>query len=222
MINKEQFYSVYRNEFGSIRKNATVEAINALINEYEKYQESLKPKQTEKFAYILATVRYECGGDMLPITENLRYSAKRLVQVWPSRFNWHTARQYAYNPRKLGNKVYGGRLGNGALEGYKYRGRGFVQLTGYINYKKFSDILGIDLVDKPELALKYNYGARILIDGMIGGLFTGRKLSGYIKPSQTDYYNARSIVNADRGRVGRKIARDAEKFEKIIRQSTCK
>ncbi len=218
MINKELFYKAYIQIFGSINKEQTVECINAILDEFDTSDIKIKP--IEKMAYMLATVRHECGPNMLPITENLNYSAQRLTQVWPSRFpTIDHAKPYANSPEALGNKVYGGRLGNGVFEGYKYRGRGFVQITGFVNYKKFSDMLGIDLNNTPDLAKDTKVGAKILVMGMVEGLFTGRKLSGYINSGKVDYLNARDIVNADRGRVGESIAADAKKFVEILKYS---
>lgn len=76
-----------------------------------------------------------------------------------------------------------------------YYGRGFVQLTWKSNYQKMSGFLGIDLVGSPDLALEPRYAADILVYGMINGEFTRRALSRYINLVQTDYYNARRVVN---------------------------
>lgn len=76
-----------------------------------------------------------------------------------------------------------------------YYGRGFVQLTWKDNYQKMANWLGIDLVNKPELALKTEVAAKIIVYGMINGSFTGKKLSDYIGGSYNDFYNARRIVN---------------------------
>ena len=92
------------------------------------------------------------SGYFLHFEENLSYSAQRLTQVWPKRFPAiHDAEAYARNPVQLANKVYGGRMGNTELnDGYKYRGRGFVQLTGKDNYDRVGNALGIDLVGNPD------------------------------------------------------------------------
>jgi putative chitinase len=217
-MNKESFYIAYRKVFGDIKKEQTVLCIDAILDEFDKA--GVKINSTEKLAYALATVRHECGSEMLPITENLNYSIRRLRQVWPSRFpTAEQAKPYANDPERLGNKVYGGRLGNGVFEGYKYRGRGFVQITGYDNYKKFSQLLNVDLNANPDLAKDIKIGAKILVVGMIEGMFTGRKLSGYINSGKIDYFNARDIINADKARVGSDIEADAKKFEQIIKYS---
>jgi putative chitinase len=95
------------------------------------------------------------------LQENLNYSAQRLMQVWPSRFPYIIAAEpYAHNPEKLANFVYAGRMGN--LEdgdGYTYRGRGLIQLTGREMYAKCGNSLGIDLIDNPDLLLTPQYAA---------------------------------------------------------------
>jgi putative chitinase len=218
MINKKRFYDKFRVYFGSIKKQSTIDSINAILDYFDSNPIKIKP--LEKMAYMLATVRHECGGKMLPITENLNYSARRLTQVWPSRFpTIGHAKPYAYNPEKLGNNVYSYRLGNGRNDGYKYRGRGFIQITGKVNYEKFSKLLNVDLVNDPDLAKDLQIGTAILYHGMIDGLFTGRKLSNYLNSRKNDYYGARSIVNADKRRVGNRIASDAEKFKEILKYS---
>lgn len=103
-------------------------------------------------ANIIAQVQAESKGK--PETENLNYSAKRLVEVFPKYFPSLADAEYAVSqgPEYIANKVYGGRMGNAPDEGYKYRGRGYIQLTGKANYQKYGDLIGVDLVNNPELA----------------------------------------------------------------------
>lgn len=100
------------------------------------------------------------------------------------------------------------------VTGKGYWGRGYVQITWKDNYKKLSDILGVDLVSNPELACKPEYAYKIIIIGMVKGLFTGKKLSNYIANGICNYKEARRIVNvldqAD------KISGYAIKFQKIL------
>ena len=97
------------------------------------------------------------------LTENLNYSARALMATWPSRFpNEEIANQYARQPEKIANKVYGGRMGNGSEEtgdGWRYRGRGLKQLTGKDNYERCGSGLGVDLVGNPDLLLDPKYAA---------------------------------------------------------------
>jgi predicted chitinase len=76
-----------------------------------------------------------------------------------------------------------------------YYGRGFVQLTWENNYKKMSDLLGVNFVVNPSLALEPKYAARILVQGMMQGSFTRKKLNTYINDQEQDFYNARKTVN---------------------------
>ncbi len=104
---------------------------------------------------FLSTALEESGGFRL-LTENLGYSAQRAHEVWPSRFpTVDAAKPYAWNPEALANFVYGGRrdLGNTQPgDGYRFRGRGLIQITGRANYALLASMTGLPLVDKPELA----------------------------------------------------------------------
>ena len=79
--------------------------------------------------------------------------------------------------------------------GYRFRGRGYVQITGRANYRKFSDVVGTDLVAVPDLALNPDHAYKIMSAGMARGLFTGVGLPKYINPAGCDYVNARRIIN---------------------------
>ena len=95
------------------------------------------------------------------LEENLNYSANGLISIWGSRFpDMAIAEQYARNPQKIANKVYGGRFGNTEDgDGWKYHGRGIFQLTFKDNYKRCGDALGIDLTASPELLLTEKYAS---------------------------------------------------------------
>ena len=81
------------------------------------------------------------------------------------------------------------------LRYYPYFGRGYVQITWKKNYKKFSDLLGLDLVDNPDLALEPDVAIDILVIGMRDGLFTGKKLSDFSHNDGFDFVHARKIIN---------------------------
>lgn len=107
-----------------------------------------------RLVHFLAQVLHETNG-LTVLKENLHYRAERLMEVWPARFpTLAIARVYAENPERLANRVYGGRLGNTEPgDGWKFIGRGLLQLTGRANYLSVGLVLGIDLVGDPELAI---------------------------------------------------------------------
>jgi putative chitinase len=111
-----------------------------------------------RLAHFLAQCGHESGG-FKHIQENLNYSADCLKKIFPKYFPGNLAESYARNPEKIASKVYGGRMGNGdetTKEGYKFRGRGYIQLTGKQNYTNFAKFIGEDTVANPDLvANKY-------------------------------------------------------------------
>lgn len=115
-------------------------------------------RSEEDMTAFLGQVLHE-SSMLTHLEENLNYSAERLMAVWPKRFpDSATASMYAHNPAALANKVYGGRMGNvNAGDGFKYRGRGALQVTGYDNYKKLSDVTCLDLVNNPDLLAQPKY-----------------------------------------------------------------
>jgi putative chitinase len=93
---------------------------------------------------FLAQTGHESGGFNI-MTENLNYSADGLLKVFAKRFNAAEAKAYARQPQKIANRVYGGRMGNGpeaSGDGFKFRGRGYIQLTGHDNYQAFATAIG--------------------------------------------------------------------------------
>lgn len=85
-------------------------------------------------------------------SENLNYSAERLLQVFPKYFNEKNVILYARKPIRIANRVYANRMGNVNIgDGYKFRGRGYIQLTGKNNYSAFSKFIGEDCVSNPDL-----------------------------------------------------------------------
>jgi predicted chitinase len=113
---------------------------------------------SSRVAHFFAQTLAETGGYRV-LVESLDYSATRLTQVWPKRFPTpEAAAPYAHNEEKLGEKVYNGRMGNDQSgDGFRYRGRGLLQITGKSAYKKFGDRLGVDLVGHPELVFAAAY-----------------------------------------------------------------
>jgi len=112
-----------------------------------------------RLAHFLAQCGHESAG-FKAVQENLNYSVKGLMGIFKKYFPTQTlAEQYQRNPQKIASKVYGGRMGNGPEstgEGFKFRGRGYIQLTGKQNYTNFAKFIGEDTVSNPDLvATKY-------------------------------------------------------------------
>lgn len=111
-----------------------------------------------RLAHFLAQCAHESGNFKFT-RENLNYSEIGLLNVFPKYFDKNTAKLYARKPEQIANIVYECRLGNGNRntgDGYKFRGRGYLQLTGRVNYKAFGDFIGVDLISNPDLvATKY-------------------------------------------------------------------
>jgi putative chitinase len=109
---------------------------------------------SRRMAAFLAQIAHE-SGQLARLAENLNYTAKRLMQVWPSRFpTLDKAIKYEKNPEKLANHVYAGRLGNGdeaSGDGWRFRGRGLIQLTGRGNYRAAGQGIGLPLEEQSEL-----------------------------------------------------------------------
>ncbi len=118
-----------------------------------------------QIAYVLATVEHETARTFQPVREAF----------------WLTEEQRRTNPiiRRY----------------YPYYGRGYVQLTWEFNYKKYSRVLGVDLVNNPDLAMNPNIALFILVHGFKTGVFTGRKITDYINEAQTDFVRARRCIN---------------------------
>lgn len=111
-----------------------------------------------RLAHFLAQCGHESGG-FKAVSENLNYSSKGLLGTFPKYFNSTTAAQYERKPEMIASRVYASRMGNGdepTKEGYKFRGRGYIQLTGKSNYTALTKFIGEDCVNNPDLvATKY-------------------------------------------------------------------
>ena len=107
-----------------------------------------------KQAAFLGQCGHECGNFKI-FEENLNYRAATLMKLWPKRFpTLEIANQYAGNPKKIANMVYANRMGNrdeASGDGYRFRGRGAIQLTGHSGYYHAGQALGVDFVADPDL-----------------------------------------------------------------------
>ncbi|HKR03394.1 MAG TPA: glycoside hydrolase family 19 protein, partial [Bacteroidia bacterium] len=133
-------------------------------------QEKFGANTPLRMSHFLAQLAHESGGFKKPVTiENLKYSAQRMSEVWPGRYAINPklkpfapnalANSLANNDVALGNNAYANRNGNGdeaSGDGFKFRGRGYIQLTGKGNYAAFTKFIGEDCVANPDLiATKY-------------------------------------------------------------------
>ena len=111
-----------------------------------------------RLAHFLAQCGHESGG-FKSVSENLNYSADGLKKIFGKYFPGNLNESYAKQPEKIASRVYGSRMGNGdesTGEGFKFRGRGYIQLTGKQNYTNFAKFIGEDTVSNPDLvATKY-------------------------------------------------------------------
>jgi putative chitinase len=183
-MNKEKFFKDARLVFGRAFSHRNVETVNAIIDEADR-----RGISNEWLAYILATAHGESALDYAK-RENMNYRADRIAQVWPRLAG--RSSELAGQPTRLANVAYANRNGNGGYDtgdGWAFRGAGLVQLTGRENYRKF----GVD--QSPASAATIPKAVQIIFDGMINGMFTGRKLSDYDVPGGFDFHSARAIVN---------------------------
>ena len=134
--------------------------INEFVAAWNMFSVPFGMTSPKRVVHALAQIYCESGA-LKATSENLNYSAQRLMQVWPSRFkSLAYAEQYARNPQKLANLVYANRMGNGneaSGDGWKYRGRGFLGLTGHSNYSDFNryDLCTDDVVLNPDKVAEY-------------------------------------------------------------------
>lgn len=138
------FVGPYASKFDS----TLLPQLNAVLTQYEINR---NPK---RFAHFMAQVAHE-SGHFSRLEENLNYSGERLWQVFRKYFTDEAeALTFAKQPEKIANRVYCNRMGNGdeaSGDGWKYRGRGFIQLTGRDNYREIGKKIGVDLEATPEL-----------------------------------------------------------------------
>ena len=129
-----------------------------VLSELPEVIDTFKIDSVNKLANFLAQCAHESGNFKFTV-ENLNYNAEGLLKVFPKYFSKDTAAIAARKPEMIANIVYSNRMGNGdrkSGDGWKYRGAGYIQLTGKANYKAFGDYVGVDLVANPELvATKY-------------------------------------------------------------------
>ena len=195
-IHRKTFFGAYRAARGPLRQSQ----VTGLEDLLGRLEEDADVTDIRHAAYMLATVKHECADTWAPIIE----------RGTPAYFD-----KYEPGTRlglQLGNREKG--------DGIRFKGRGYVQITGRANYAKLGDLLGIGdaLVKSPLLALDPGVAYRIMSVGMRRGAFTGRKLSHYINAQGCDYINARRIINGTD--CAEKVAGYAAVFEAILRDAS--
>lgn len=175
-INHRPFFAGYRVAIGPLTQSQE-DGLGLLLRSLEA-DPHLDEDDIAQAAYMLATVKHECASTWQPMTER-------------------GERHYfdKYEPPTL----LGQRLGNTEQgDGYRFRGRGYVQITGRANYARMSDLLGEtvgDLAAAPSLALIPSVAYLIMSTGMRGGCFTGKALDDYCEGRVSDYVGARRVIN---------------------------
>ncbi|TBW34292.1 glycoside hydrolase family 19 protein [Siculibacillus lacustris] len=116
-----------------------------------------------RVAHFMAQVLHE-SGELTIFTENMNYSAPRLLEIFPSHFTPAQATAYAHKPREIAERAYGGRMGNGpegSGDGWAFIGHGLLQITGRESYEKYGKVLGIPLATQPDLATSAQWSLKI-------------------------------------------------------------
>jgi putative chitinase len=191
MADNTAFFNAVRSSlFGGKLSQSQVDGINAVIEAWERSGD----KDDRKLAYLLAITFHETGRAMQPIYER-------------------GAKSY-FDKYEPGTKI-GKSLGNTNIgDGYRFRGRGYVQITGRFNYRNAGLKMDVDLLSSPDKALDPVIAGMALVRGSLEGWYTGKKLGDYINSSKTDYINARRVINGtDKATL---IAGYADRFEHAL------
>lgn len=172
-FNRDRFWSSYITSFGEAPMGRRIQ-IERLLGYIEVDIGGLA-KEVRWASYFLATTQHETANTFAPIEERGKL---------------------AYFDKYDAGTPIGARLGNTEKgDGYRYRYRGYIQVTGRGNYTRFSTICGVDLIAVPELALEADIAYKIASVGMQNGLFTGRRLGQYFGTNKCDWIGARAIIN---------------------------
>lgn len=125
-----------------------------LWNKYKKLLDSYDINTPLRLAHFFAQIEHE--SHLKPVAENLNYSSNGLLKTFRKYFTVEQAKRYERKPQMIANRVYADRMGNGSEssgDGWKYRGRGFIQITGKYNYILLSKDTRIDYVNNPDMLL---------------------------------------------------------------------
>lgn len=219
-MNRASFFnSIRKSIFNGSLSQSQVTGLDAILDASEKFGVT----DLRMVAYAMATPMIETGGTYEPISESLNYSVEALRSKFGNRISAADAARYGRtamqkaNQEAIANIIYGGAWGKENLgntqpgDGWKYKGRSLVQLTGRRNYAKF------DLEDNPDDALKIETAAEIMVEGMRDGLFTGKKFSDYFG-TNAQWVQARRMINSlDKAQ---EIANYAMKFHTALQSAS--
>ena len=169
-----------------------------LSKKYNKLLTKYNINTNLRLSHFFAQLCHESG--LKPISENLNYSEKGLLITFKKYFNNITAKEYARKPEKIANKVYANREGNGneqSGDGWKYRGRGFIQITLKNNYINLSKDTDIDYVNNPDLLLNE-------ADSMIAALWYWDKIKAneFADKDDLDKISDRINIGRDTIKIG--------------------
>jgi len=143
----------------SLRDRVLLLVPNHLIDITSSVFDLYKINTVERCSHFLTQVIHESMRFRVK-EENLKYSKEGLLFVFKKYFDEKTAKEYEFKPEKIANRVYANRLGNGdeaSGDGWKYRGRGFIQITGKANYEAITKDLHVDYLNNPDLLLDDNH-----------------------------------------------------------------
>jgi putative chitinase len=147
-------------ELKQIMPQATDQKVLQFQEEFNKHLPDFNITTPMRLAAFLAEGASD-SSELTALTDNLNYTTARLLQIWPDKFrSFKEAQQYSNNPQKLGNYMYANKMGNGnqlSGDGYRYRGRGFFKITGFENYNKMKQAIGVDFVTYPDLITAPRY-----------------------------------------------------------------
>lgn len=194
-FDRDRFFECYGQQFGTPSPTAQ-QGLQSLLDQIATDADNWD--NLNQLAYGFATFKWETANTFQPI---------------------HERGPVSYFSKYDAGTPIGDRLGNTqAGDGYLFRGRGYVQLTGRANYTRDGQLLGIDLLSDPDQALRPDVAYRIAARGMRDGWFTGRKLADYIPTGGTpNFVLARKIINGQDH--AEDIAGIARKFQLILNGS---
>lgn len=207
-MNRKAFYAQLRKRnsgvFGTSLTQGQVEGMEALLTAGQYLP-------LAHLAHVLAEVFHETGAKMMPVRETFARSddeaIDRLERAWRrGQLTWVTKPYWRKDK-----------------DGKTWLGRGAIQITHPENYQKATKLTGVDLVSNPNAALQINVSAKIAVEGCRTGMFTGKKLSDFDRATVGyDHFNARSIVNGDKGAMGKHMEAYGRAFERALEAAAYK